>query len=78
MLRGGHKMEFTCVAHSDDTIYLGSGDGTVSAWSLQPSNIEDISAEEKPLKQLFIVRGGQKSGSMAANSRFAMISLGSG
>lgn len=60
MLRGGHKMEFTCVAHSDDTIYLGSGDGTVSAWSLQPSNIEDISAEEKPLKQLFIIRGRPK------------------
>ncbi|ESU45620.1 Putative WD-repeat family protein [Giardia duodenalis] len=59
-LRGGHKMEFTCIAHSDDIIYLGSGDGTVSAWSLQPHNINSTSTEEKPLKQLFIIRGRPK------------------
>lgn len=59
-LRGGHKMEFTCIAHSDDIIYLGSGDGTVSAWTLQPCSIKHTSPEEKPLKQLFIIHGRPK------------------
>lgn len=59
-LRGGHKMQFTCIAHSNDIIYLGSGDGTVSAWSLQPCNINNSSAEKKPLKQLFIIQGKPK------------------